>query len=49
VATHALERAYEPGMPHARESFGIGKTVAVQGAGPIGLLTCAAADHAGAE
>jgi len=48
VATHALERAYEPGLPHTRESFGIGKTVAVQGAGPIGLLACAAADHAGA-
>ncbi|MFB6143076.1 MAG: zinc-binding dehydrogenase [Halorientalis sp.] len=48
VATHALERAVQPGIPHAREGFGIGKTVAVQGAGPIGLLTAAAARHAGA-
>ncbi|MFB6218771.1 MAG: zinc-binding dehydrogenase [Halobacteriaceae archaeon] len=48
VATHALERAYPPGVPHAREGFGIGKSVAVQGAGPIGLLACAAAATAGA-
>jgi threonine dehydrogenase-like Zn-dependent dehydrogenase len=48
VATHALERAFRPGIPHAREGFGIGKTVAVQGAGPIGLLSCAAAATAGA-
>lgn len=48
VATHALERAYPPGLPHAREGFGIGKSVAVQGAGPIGLLACAAATTAGA-
>ena len=48
VATHALERAYRPGLPNVREGFGLGKTVAVQGAGPIGLLTVAAADAAGA-
>jgi L-iditol 2-dehydrogenase len=48
VATHALEQAYQPGMPHAREGFGPGKSVAVQGAGPIGLLGIAAANNAGA-
>ena len=48
VATHALEQAYQPGMPHAREGFGPGKSVAVQGAGPIGLLAIAAANNAGA-
>lgn len=48
VATHALERAYQPGLPNVREGFGLGKTIAVQGAGPIGLLTVAAADAAGA-
>lgn len=48
VATHAFERAYEPGLPYAREGFGVGKRVAVQGAGPIGLLTMSAANAAGA-
>lgn len=48
VATHAFERAYEPGLPYAREGFGVGKSVAVQGAGPIGLLTMSAASAAGA-
>lgn len=48
VATHALERAYQPGLPNVREGFGLGKTVAIQGAGPIGLLTVAAAEVAGA-
>ncbi|MFB6295349.1 MAG: zinc-binding dehydrogenase [Halobacteriales archaeon] len=48
VATHALERAFRPGIPHVREGFGMGKSVAVQGAGPVGLLTAAAARHAGA-
>ncbi|MDY6817468.1 MAG: zinc-binding dehydrogenase [Halobacteriales archaeon] len=46
VATRALERGYPPGQPDAREGFGIGKSVVVQGAGPIGLLTMSAA-HAG--
>lgn len=49
VATQALERAYAPGLPSAREGFGIGKNIAVQGAGPIGLLTIAAASVAGAD
>lgn len=48
VATHALEQAFQPGMPHAREGFGPGKSVVVQGAGPVGLLTIAAANNAGA-
>jgi threonine dehydrogenase-like Zn-dependent dehydrogenase len=48
VATHAVERAYRPGVPGAREGLGPGQTVAVQGAGPIGQLTIAAADHVGA-
>lgn len=48
VGARALERGFRPGMPDAREGFGIGKSVAVQGAGPIGLLTIAAANAAGA-
>lgn len=48
VATRAFERSYQPGMPDAREGFGVGKSVVVQGAGPIGLLAMAAADTAGA-
>ena len=49
VATRALERSYSPGMPYSREGFGIGKSIAVQGTGPIGLLTIAAANIAGAD
>lgn len=48
VATHALDTAAAPGLPWIREGFGIGQSVAVQGAGPIGLLTMAAASTAGA-
>lgn len=48
VATHAFERAYQPGVPYAREGFGIGKSIAIQGAGPIGLLAMSAAQAAGA-
>lgn len=48
VATHAIERAYPPGIPHAREGLGMGRSVVVQGAGPIGLLTVAAAATVGA-
>ena len=48
VATRALERAFMPGIPFAGKGFGIGATVLVQGAGPIGLLTIAAAKVAGA-
>lgn len=48
VATHAIERAYPPGIPHAREGLGMGQSVVVQGAGPIGLLTVATASAVGA-
>jgi L-iditol 2-dehydrogenase len=48
VATRAFERAYAPGIPDAREGFGVGKSVAVQGAGPVGLLAMSAAQAAGA-
>jgi L-iditol 2-dehydrogenase len=48
VGIHAVERALQPGLPDAREGLGIGHTVAVQGAGPIGLLTIAAANATGA-
>lgn len=48
VATHAIERAAPPGLPHAREGLGIGQSVVIQGAGPIGLLTAASATAVGA-
>jgi L-iditol 2-dehydrogenase len=48
VASHAIERAYPPGVPHAKEGLGLGQSVVVQGAGPIGLLTAATAAAAGA-
>lgn len=48
VGQHAVELAYAPGVPWSREGFGIGQSVCVQGAGPIGLLAAATASHAGA-
>ena len=48
VATHAIERAMPPGLPNVREGFGLGRSVAIQGAGPIGLLTAATASASGA-
>lgn len=48
VATHAFDLAYQPGVPWIREGFGIGQSVVVQGAGPIGMFVAAAANHAGA-
>lgn len=48
VATRAFERGFRPGIPDAREGFGIGKSVAIQGAGPIGLLAASAATAGGA-
>jgi threonine dehydrogenase-like Zn-dependent dehydrogenase len=48
VATRTLERAFEPGLPFAREGFGIGRSVVVQGIGPIGLFAVIAARAAGA-
>ena len=48
VATRAVERALGGGIPHIGEGIGIGKRVAVLGAGPIGLLVLAALRHMGA-
>ena len=48
TSTRALERAFMPGLPGANEGFGLGKSVVVQGLGPIGLLAVAAAKIGGA-
>jgi len=48
IAVHAFERSVEAGFPLVKEGVGLGSTVAVQGVGPIGLLTIAVADQAGA-
>jgi L-iditol 2-dehydrogenase len=48
VSSRAFERAYAPGLPTFGEGFGVGGSVAVQGAGAIGLLTVATAKIAGA-
>lgn len=48
VGMHAFERAYQPGLPHVREGMGIGRSIAVQGAGPIGLFSISAATAGGA-
>lgn len=48
VGQHAVELGYQPGIPWAREGFGIGQCVCVQGSGPIGILAGATARHAGA-
>ncbi|UCD44619.1 MAG: zinc-binding dehydrogenase [Candidatus Bathyarchaeota archaeon] len=48
VSSRAFERGYAPGLPTFGEGFGVGGTVAVQGAGAIGLLTVATAELAGA-
>lgn len=47
-ASRTLERAFQPGLPWAWDGFGIGKSVVVQGLGPIGLMAAAAAKAAGA-
>lgn len=47
--TRALERAFGPGLPWAGEGMGLGKSVVVQGLGPIGILTGAAAKAMGAS
>lgn len=49
IAVHAFERAKEAGFPLVKEGVGLGSSVAVQGVGPIGLLTIAVADYAGAS
>ncbi|NGM70375.1 zinc-binding dehydrogenase [Natronolimnobius sp. AArcel1] len=46
IGVRAYERATMPGFPDVNEGVGLGSSVAVQGAGTIGLLTIAAA-HAG--
>jgi len=48
VGMHAFERALQPGLPHIREGYGVGQSVAVQGAGPIGLFAMCSAKAAGA-
>lgn len=48
VGMHAFERSMQPGIPHMREGFGIGRSVAVQGAGPVGLFAICSAKAAGA-
>ncbi len=48
VGQHAVELAYQPGIPWAREGLGIGQSVCIQGSGPIGMLAAATAKHAGA-
>lgn len=47
IGVRAYERATLPGMPDVNEGVGLGSSIAVQGAGPIGLLTIAAANAAG--
>lgn len=47
--TRALERAFGPGVPWAGEGFGLGKSAVIQGLGPIGILTGAAAKAMGAS
>ena len=48
VSTWAMERAFAPGLPTFGEGYGLGRSVVVQGVGPIGLLVVAAAKIAGA-
>lgn len=48
VGMHAFERSMQPGLPHMREGFGVGRSVAVQGAGPVGLFAICSAKAAGA-
>ncbi|TEB04448.1 5-exo-hydroxycamphor dehydrogenase [Pelotomaculum schinkii] len=49
VGLRGLDAACSPGLPWAREGFGVGKTVLIQGLGTIGILTAAAAKAAGAS
>src|SRR6266511_516192 len=49
VGTTALERAFGPGLPWAGEGMGLGRSVVVQGLGPIGIMTGAAARAMGAS
>jgi len=47
-ATRAIERAYIPGVPDRHQGMGPGKTVVVQGSGPVGALLVALARIVGA-
>lgn len=47
IGVHAYERAKRPGIPDIREGTGIGHSVAVQGAGMIGLMSMVAARAGG--
>jgi L-iditol 2-dehydrogenase len=48
VASRAFERAFAPGLPSLQEGYGPGKSIVVQGVGPIGLLVVAIAKMSGA-
>lgn len=48
VATRAVERAFAPGIPQIGAGLAIGDSVAVLGAGPIGLMAVVALRHIGA-
>jgi len=48
VASRAVERAFQPGVPFSGEGFGLSSSVVIQGAGPIGILATAVAKAAGA-
>jgi L-iditol 2-dehydrogenase len=47
-ATRAVERAYLPGVPDREQGMGPGKTVLIQGSGPVGILMVAVAKIVGA-
>ncbi len=47
-AARAIERAYMPGVPDHHQGLGPGKSVVIQGAGPIGVLLTILARLAGA-
>ncbi|MFC1937017.1 zinc-binding dehydrogenase [Chloroflexota bacterium] len=44
----AVERAYSPGEPFMSHGYGIGRSVMVLGAGPIGLMAIASLRYSGA-
>ena len=48
TALRAVERAYSPGEPEFNHGYGVGRSVMVLGAGPIGLMVVAALRHSGA-
>ena len=47
-AARAVERAYLPGVPDREQGMGPGKTVVIQGSGPVGALMVAVAKIVGA-